>query len=416
MKKWLLLLLSLCFSSFLLAQSMLRGKVTGGDSGLPIHLANVFLSNTSIGTITAKDGSFVIERFPTGRYDVVISCVGYEVQVITVQSAAMPEFLNIVLKPKVHELQEVVVAPYVKDGWKQYGKLFMDQFIGTTALSQQCKLLNSKAVRFRFNKKENKVTAYADEPLVIENRALGYTVTYDLVLFEYAFDTQLFLYQGYPRFEDMNTGRKRVENKWIKNRAETYKGSLMHFMRSLYRNRIVEDGFEIRRRIVLKQQEKNRIYALVTGSPSVINDEGNLVVNDTLLGNGNTDSGFYYRTVWQNRNRSEVLFPWMLSGDSIAFAIDSFTAGLFFPYSLHVIYKHKQVPQEYVSQYPLSVRAKSPLMSQLELSRKEPISVFSNGTFFNGIGLLTSGYWGWWEKLASLLPYDYNPPQASDQK
>lgn len=410
MKRCLLLLLSFFTSSFLLAQSALRGKVTGSDNGQPIHLANVFLSNTSIGTVTAKDGSFVIEHFPSGRYDVVISCVGYEVQVVTVQSAAIPEYLNIVLKPKVHELQEVVVAPFVKDGWQQYGKLFMDQFIGTTALSEQCKLLNPKAVRFRFNKKENKVTAYADEPLVIENRALGYTVTYDLVLFEYSFDSRLFLYQGYPRFEDMNTGRKRVENRWIRNRAEAYKGSLMHFMRSLYRNRIVEDGFEIRRMIVLKPQEKNRIHALVMARPDATNDDGSLIVNDTLLGNGHVDSGFYYRTVWQNRNRKELVFPWLLSGDSIAYAIDSFTAGLFFPYNLHVIYKHKQVPQEYVSQNPLSVRAKSPLMSQLELSAKEPIAVFSNGTFYNGIGLLTSGYWGWWEKLASLLPYDYEPP------
>ena len=62
--------LHLCF-----AQQALRGKVIASDSKQPIHLANVFLSNTSIGTVTNAEGIFVLDRFPQGRFDVVISCI-----------------------------------------------------------------------------------------------------------------------------------------------------------------------------------------------------------------------------------------------------------------------------------------------------------------------------------------------------
>lgn len=395
--------------SSILAQQTLKGRVLAADTKQPIHLANVFLSNTSIGTVTNAEGYFTIEHFPQGRYDVVVSCIGYESFVTTIQSAQLPKTIDINLVPKVNILQEVIVEPYEKNGWDKYGKFFLDNFVGTSAFAKECKLKNPETIRFRYNKKENILRAFADEPIILENKALGYILKYDLKTFEYNYSTRIFYFQGYPLFEEMETGRKRLQERWENRRADAYYGSLMHFMRSLFRNQLIQEGFETRKLIKISEEEKKRIRTLYN-KRAYTNGVGNIVVNDSILGQGNADSAAYYRKVMRQPEKMNVLIDKVLPGDSIAFAIDSLTAGLYFEDHLQVIYLYKQVPDEYVQANGLSVRAKSPVVSEIFLTRKNTIAVLSNGSYYEGIDLISSGYWGWWEKLATMLPYDYKPP------
>ncbi len=395
--------------SSILAQQTLKGRVFAADTKQPIHLANVFLSNTSIGTVTNAEGYFTIEHFPQGRYDVVVSCIGYESFVTTIQSAQLPKTIDINLVPKVNILQEVIVEPYEKNGWDKYGKFFLDNFVGTSAFAKECKLKNPETIRFRYNKKENILRAFADEPIILENKALGYILKYDLKTFEYNYSTRIFYFQGYPLFEEMETGRKRLQERWENRRADAYYGSLMHFMRSLFRNQLIQEGFETRKLIKISEEEKKRVRTLYN-KRAYTNGVGNIVVNDSILGQGNADSAAYYRKVMRQPEKMNVLIDKVLPGDSIAFAIDSLTAGLYFEDHLQVIYLYKQVPDEYVQANGLSVRAKSPVVSEIFLTRKNTIAVLSNGSYYEGIDLISSGYWGWWEKLATMLPYDYKPP------
>jgi len=391
------------------AQPTLKGKVVAADTRQPIHLANVFLSNTSIGTVTNAEGFFTLEHFPPGRYDVVVSCIGYESYVTTIQYAQLPLSLEISLKPRINILEEVVVEPYEKNGWDKYGQFFLDNFIGTSALAKDCKLKNPQTIRFRYNKKENILRAFADEPIVLENRALGYILKYDLKTFEYNYSTRIFYFQGYTLFEEMETERKRLQQRWEDRRADAYYGSLMHFMRSLFRNKLVQDGFEIRKLIKISEEEKKRVRTIFN-KRAYTNSNGRIVVNDSILGQGNADSALYYRKVMSQPEKMNVLIDKLLPGDSIAFAIDSFTAGLFFEDHLQVIYVYKQIPDEYFQANSLSVQAKSAVVSEIFLPRKKTIAVLGNGSYYEGIDMISSGYWGWWEKLATMLPYDYKPP------
>lgn len=387
----------------------MRGKVIAADTKQPIHLANVFLSNTSIGTVTNAEGIFMIDRFPQGRYDLVVSCIGYESFVATIQYSQFPYTLDVSLKPKVNILDEVVVEPYEKNGWERYGKFFMDNFIGTSALAADCKLKNPETIRFRYSKKENILRAFANEPIILENRALGYILRYDLKSFEYNYTTRIFYFQGYPLFEDIETDRKRIQERWIRNREDAYFGSLMHFMRSVFRNKLIENGFEVRKLIKISEEEKKRVRTIYN-SKVYVNGNGAIVVNDSILGRGNKDTALYYRKVMRQPEKMNVLIDKVLPGDSIAFAIDSFTAGLFFDDYLQVIYLYKQAPKEYYNANSLTIPAKSATNSEIYLPNKRTIAVLSNGSFYEGIDLISSGYWGWWEKLATMLPFDYEPP------
>lgn len=374
-------LLIFCFLGIVLsinAQKTLRGKLIASDTKKPIAGASVFLSNTSTGTVSSEDGAFIISSFPEGRYDFVVSILGYETKTIPLNSSTIPNFLEIILIPKVKELAEVIVEPYEKNGWEKWGTFFMDYLIGKTPNALDCKLLNKEVVKFRFKKKENVLRAFADEPLVIRNEALGYELKYDLTLFEFNFKTNIFFYQGYPLFIDLETKRKVKVKRWQQNRQEVYLGSMMHFMRSLYRNKLVEDGFELRK-IIRKKEKANRIQ----------------------LGGIN------------NMNDMDILVNVPLNGDSIAFAIDSATAGIQFSDYLQVVYPAKKMSDMY-SQQNRGVRINQPMTAELFMPNPNvSIAVLANGSYFYGKDILASAYWAWSEKLSNLLPLDYKIPKKN---
>jgi hypothetical protein len=97
-----------------------------------------------------------------------------------------------------------------------------------------------------------------------------------------------------------------------------------------------------------------------------------------------------------------------LTGDSIAYAIDSITAGMDFKNYLLVTYKKKFAPKEFLQQFP---KAGGAMMSQITLINQKPIEIHANGSYFNPVDLLSTGYWAWSEKAATMLPSDYVPPK-----
>jgi len=244
---------------------------------------------------------------------------------------------------------------------------------------------------------------------VIENKALGYVLKYDLVRFEFDFNTRMFIYQGYPLFEEMDAKREGIRKRWIANRQDAYYGSMMHFMRSLYRNKIIEQHFEVRRLIKISTEEKKRVKAAYTKAsvPVSFNDHNVIVTNDNKSGL-DPDTLAYYRKVMQQPESFNILINRVLQGDSIAYAIDSIAAGLEFENYLQVVYTPKKMPQEYIR--TLLKPIDGPITSEIFRVANEPIIVLANGSYFEGTNLISSGYWAWSEKIASLLPLDYRPP------
>ena len=104
----------------------------------------------------------------------------------------------------------------------------------------------------------------------------------------------------------------------------------------------------------------------------------------------------------------DVVAKTPVSGDSIAYAINPTTAGLAFDDYLLVVYLKKEAPPEYTRMYPKNGTA---MASQITLTDSYEIAVQANGSYYNPMDLLNLGYWAWSEKTATVLPYDYQPPQ-----
>jgi len=412
----LVLSLACCTISF--GQMVLKGRIIASDTHKPVIAANVFLSNTSVGTISDDKGEFVIHRFPEGRFDMVISFIGYETYHVTVQSNQLPDQLEILLQPKTEELQEVTVESYDKYGWEKWGTVFTENFIGTSAFAENCKLINKDVVRFRLDKKTNTIKATADDQLLIENNALGYILKYNLIKFEFNLDTKEFMYQGFPFFEEMKTNRNGLEKRWMENRQTAYYGSLTHFMRSLYRNKLQEEQFEVRKWVLVPDEERKRVKAmypveakkLVPKRTTILTEKGNSVVVEDSANVIRADSLVYYQSIMQQQDQKNVLINILLPGDSLAFAIDSVTAGLQFEDHLQILYRPKRNPVEY-QKYILRNTYYLPVSSGLYRTSPKLVVVLANGSYFEGINLMTTGFWAWWEKMCNKLPYEYWPPK-----
>ncbi|MGZ3847131.1 MAG: carboxypeptidase-like regulatory domain-containing protein [Flavisolibacter sp.] len=400
--KWssILFYLLLTFSTY--GQKVIKGVVVDGDKGKPIPNASVFLNTTSVGAVTNAEGTFEL-TIPNGRFDLIVSSIGYETYSQTISPGTVPGYLAIRLKLKSQLMQTVIVEPYEKDGWEKWGKFFLENFIGTSAYALNCKIKNTGVIHFRNSKKKNELTAIADEPLIIENKALGYTLQYQLENFSYNFKSHYLLYTGYPFFLPMKGGAGK-QKRWEKRRSEAYFGSLMHFMRSVYRNKIAQENFEVRHLQKIPNNEKQRVKAVYsTNQRRTKKDDGTMMVTTI-----NQDTANYYDKILAQEDYKDIIGRNLLPGDSIAYGIDSITAAMDFKNYLLVIYKNKLAPLEYRQQYPKSSTA---MMSQIVLINQRAVEIEANGSYYDPVDLMSTGYWAWSEKMAMMLPFDYVPPK-----
>jgi len=165
------------FPAITLAQNgIITGKVTRADNQAPLSLVNVFLSNTTLGTSTASDGTFTLSHLKPGQYTLVVNLLGCEEYSTTVSIAHEPINLNIQLSSKVTELREVIIT--TPANWKKNYDQFVKEFIGTDENAKQCYVLNPHVVILDYHKAQQELEAYTDDFLVIDNLALGYRIKF----------------------------------------------------------------------------------------------------------------------------------------------------------------------------------------------------------------------------------------------
>jgi CarboxypepD_reg-like domain len=387
----------------------ITGTVTDAATGKRIAGANVFISNTSKGTVSDANGAFVLREIPPGKYDLIISITGYETIAYPFNSDKLPLKLDVQMNLKVKQWETANVTPFEKDGWQKWGKLFTESFLGLTPNAANCKLLNKEAIRFRYNKKEGILEAVADTLLLIENNALGYFIRYQLEAFEYNFKQRSVIYGGYPLFEAMQTERKGKQKRYASARRKAYYGSTIHFMRSLFRNQLPAEGFEVRTSQKIPNTEKQRIkkiYGFYNGKIS-----GSIQISGGNHRSAPEDSSNYFERIMNQPDFFELIGRELLGADSLL------SPGLLpdyqlfgFPYQLLVIYKNEKPAIEY--QHTQGFNAPPQQTTRLFFvdDNSRQLHVYSNGSYFNPLELYLDGYMGW-EKMAELLPLEYQPDE-----
>lgn len=370
-------------------QKVFRGSVINATNNLPVENATVFVNASSISTTTNAQGEFALSM-PFGRHVVVISFPGFDTHAELIDPDGIQGPVNIKLKTRSQPSSKLE-ADYEKGGWQKWGEYFLANFLGYVRNEEECKIKNPKVLRFRVSDQNGDVLAFADEPLIIENKTLGYTILYKLEEFHSNFKTFTVSYTGYAFFQPMK-GNALQQQQWEKRRKQIYFGSIMHFMRSVYRNRLEEEGFDVRSLRKVKTLPSTTIpgYSnLAKPTDSTYKSPSGSTVTDIEDQIINPD------------NYRDIIGP-SLPGDSIAYAIDKTTAGLYFDNFLLVNFRRTEESERY---------NEAGLTSQLLLINKRPLEIEADGSFYDFRDLMVLGYWTWSEKIARTLPLDYVPPK-----
>ncbi len=241
--KYCLLLLCCIYSSYIHSQEFIKGIVYDQKNKEPIEGAVIYFDGTTRGTVSDQNGVFEIDYI--ANVPLVISFLGYKNKYLEVTSA---EDITIYLEETLEELDTVFLE---KDPWSRERKMnyFLREFIGTLDIRRYCKIKNKKKIKLQYIPSEDALYASAQEPLIIENTYLGYTITYHLQDFKIQFNKGGMLrtiygvyYSGTSLFTEQ---RKKTKKKHITNREKVYKGSSLNFMRALASEKLTSQGFDI---------------------------------------------------------------------------------------------------------------------------------------------------------------------------
>jgi len=384
----------------LLAQTVCSGQIVEAGTLKPLISASVFISNSSYGTTTDNLGNFRLGKVPNCKFSLIVSSIGYETFVIQLDHGKLLNPLKIELVHKTSVLGEVVVSAAEKNGWADWGDLFVENFIGKSVYARDCRIKNPKALKFRRSAKDNILKVWSDEPLLIENNALGYTIRYDLREFTFSFADNSVSYSGYPLFNEMNLKDTKNEAKIKQNRKNVYSISLMHFIRSLYNNTTAKEGFRIMRVVNKTQIELSSEAASVPVYDGVEKFDTVYEINNRETKIKIIPAETTLSTLDNNRVAAE-----QTSINSIIDERDD-NKFLFFKDTLQIVYTHARAPNEYM-QYDKN--SKGLILSAISMLMNSPVAIFANGNYFPNSNLTLSGFWGWWEKIGIMLPYDYEP-------
>jgi len=352
--RFVFLLLFCGYSFMALAQFNVSGLVLDSATREPLLRASVFCQNTTLGTVTNKEGEFSLP-LKSGGYDLIFSFTGYLTQTIRVTENTR---LEILLVKEDKSLSEVVIksSNEVADGWDKYGDFFVKNFIGGTPNAGKTVLLNPEVLKFYYYKRSNKLKVLATDAIQIANNALGYNLNYQLDSFVYYYTTNVNSYRGSCLFTEMEGGDS-LKKAWTLARKKAYEGSKLHFMRSYYDSTVLEDGWIID----MLDEDNDKHFSKITDP------------YDTL----------YYGPL-DSTMQIEIWYPRKLS----------------------ITYKNKKPEPEYLKKMNLPKNVQF-LISYIDL--KNGIAITENGYFYDQKDWVNQGYWSW-KNLADLLPYDYLPP------
>jgi hypothetical protein len=221
------------------------GTVRDAETGAALPGAHVFIAASMLGTTTDSTGHFRLAGIPRGAHRVYVSMLGYASATIDtlVQNASI-DTLAVRLQPTVLSAGEATVTAERDPKWHDRLEKFERLFIGTSARADQCTLQNPEVLSFE-TKWWGRFSAHAREPLIIDNRALGYRIRYHLKAFNASGGTVR--WDGEPFFQPLTPRDSAEAARWAAERQTAYAGSLRHFLRALLARQTREEGFVVYR-------------------------------------------------------------------------------------------------------------------------------------------------------------------------
>ena len=335
-----------------------------------------------MGTTTDEHGFYSFKNIPKGRYEMVISMIGYKMDKVNVNLFEEDRLkMNFRLIPEPIKMREIEVSSKSNKQWKKDYKLFKKQFLGTSLNGESCRILNEYVLSF--SRDGNIFSAEAFKPLKIENRRLGYLLTY--YLDEFKIDKTYTKYAGEFFFAEMEPINNRQAKKWEKNRRKAYLGSLRHFLSTLGKR------FDARfQKSVLGFEEKGN-WKLVEGrKQDPLVDEGYTV----LLSKKLDPKEFYENDKLYRSLKNDTLVTGTIIDSELELSFNG---------KMKIIYRRESEENNYAMDRRKNIES---TQTSYLILKKGSVVFDKKGRYFELYMIEQQGY-NAWERVGERLPLDY---------
>lgn len=359
MKYILFIVLFLCSTLPVAAQgTSLKGLILDRDLKEPLPGVHVFLNQTTIGTITDSEGRFELTNVPPGDHVLIASMIGFKRISIRLSRVLKKDGeIKLEMDPIVLKLDEITVTAEKPKEWLKNLRIFEEQMIGISRNARKTRIINPEVLEFDDN--DVRLLATAPVPLEIENRALGYHITFHLK--EFIFIDGRISTDGFSEYRELTPQNSLEESQWEIERNRAYNGSFTHFIHSLFSDQLTQEGF-----LVYYSQDQDMFRYPVK--------DKDLVRSPREI----------YR---QGRDLSII-----------------------------ELYNNKSplLRVDYVVERPevkilrrMGLRSGFPQHSWIRIPRDKALIDIRYGKEVEGYRSILSGYWGFTSRIADLLPKDY---------
>lgn len=396
--KNILLFLYVCLSLSTKAQQPLKGRVVDAETSEAMPFVSVFVNTTTIGTTTNEKGEFFLELKP-GKYEIVVSYMGYEPIIYQVDMHQPPPSILFKLSPKDFALTEVEVKAQRDSLWYVNLEVFKENFLGRSQFARQCKLLNPEVLIISFDPQTGVLDVKARDMLQIENPELGYLIKYVLVQFTYLTQENYITYLGYPNYEPMR-GHKTKEKRWARNRQKAYYGSVMHFVRALRTQKLVAEGYNLRR--LIRTPNPNRpSEEELDAARAQLRQRGTYVTLSKDDPVSITLSKASLPKIIETLDTARVPYHTYLcdTGGEITMSFKGY---------FQVVYTGEKEELAYVQATTMFHPRKPAFQTSVISLNTDSVVLEEMGNITEPLDVLFEGYWGW-EKIGDMLPLDYQP-------
>jgi len=233
MRSFLLILLLGHLTGYLYAQKI-DGIVYDKINHEPVPGAHVYFDGSSLYDVTNAEGKFEIKINSYINLPLVISHVSYQTTSVSNPFTSLPDTIYVTEKENL--LSEVVVQAG-RYSRKQLVNVFRKEFLGETQSASSCIIENEDKIEIWYDDRTNTLSAKCDEPVLIQNHFLGYTIKLILDKFEVTYPSRslgagtpiLVRIESSTFFDDIASSNKII----TKRREQVFEGSASHFLRAL---------------------------------------------------------------------------------------------------------------------------------------------------------------------------------------
>jgi hypothetical protein len=268
---------------------VVKGIIVDASTGNPIRSASIYLDGLSKGTTSNAQGEFALYT-NEAKKALIVSSLGYKADTIDNYNG---KTLTVKLSPRAQMLREVVIGDKSRE---KYMKIFLTQFIGSR--NKDCIIINPEVINFTYHKETQTLKAKVSQPLIIQNKKLGYKITYFLSAFSHSLrgtlDSIETSYKGNYVFAEDTLELTADEIKEIlKARDKAYYGSRMHFIRSVWAKELEKNKFQYQHNNLLDNRLSRKFASTLFVVNNIRANNEQLLYNTYLKG----EEYFSYRPI-----------------------------------------------------------------------------------------------------------------------